>query len=143
MEQKELQNKNNIQRKTQKRILKNAKAYCMTVGSDAPSSKPSPLLHFTLDPLRHKLDARTRANKNRALTNAHVSAYDYSHFAAMLVAMCFKKCSASLWRSPSTKGVKYLAYLPLPFYIASSSLEPLCPKLILHGVRCCMVRLCQ
>ena len=54
----------------------------MTVGSDAPSSKPSPLLHFTLDPLRHKLDARTRANKSRALMNAHISAYDFSHFAA-------------------------------------------------------------
>ena len=41
------------------------KAYCMIVVSDAPSSKPSPLLHFTLDPLRHKLDARTRANKDK------------------------------------------------------------------------------
>ena len=38
----------------------------MIVGSDAPSSKPSPLLHFTLD-------ARTRANKSRALINEHVS----------------------------------------------------------------------
>ena len=78
----------------------------MTVGSDAPSSKPSPLLHFTLDPLRHKLDAQTRANKSRALTNAHVSANYFSPFAAMLVAMCFKKCSASLWRSPSTDVTK-------------------------------------
>ena len=77
------QNKNNECKKT-------AKAYCMIVGSDAPSSKPSPLLHFTLDPLRHKLDARTRANKSRALMNARVSAYDFSHFAAMLVEMCFK-----------------------------------------------------
>ena len=46
-----VQSKNNIQRKT-----KNGRAYCMIVGSEAPSSKPSPLLHFTLDPLRHKLD---------------------------------------------------------------------------------------
>ena len=30
----------------------------------------------------------------------------FSHFAAMLVAMCFKKCSASLWRSPSTDVTK-------------------------------------
>ena len=78
----------------------------MTLGSDAPSSKPSPLLHFTLDPLGHKLDARTRANESRTLTNVHVSAYDLSHFAAMLVAMCLKKCSASLWRSPSTDVTK-------------------------------------
>ena len=62
--------------------------------------------HFALDPLRHKLDARTRANKSRALTNAYVSANDFSHLAAMLVAMCFKKCSASLWRSPSTDVTK-------------------------------------
>ena len=74
----------------------------MTLGSDAPSSKPSPLLHFTLEPLRHKLDARTGADKSRALTNAHVSAYDFSHFAAMLVGMW----SASLWRSPSTDVTK-------------------------------------
>ena len=65
----------------------------MIVVSDAPSSKPSPLLHFTLDPLRHKLDARTRANKSRALTNAHVSEYDLFHLAAMLVATCFKSLS--------------------------------------------------
>ena len=52
------QNKNNIKRKA-----KNAKAYCMIVVSDAPLSKPSPLLHFTLDPLRHKLDARTTWGK--------------------------------------------------------------------------------
>ena len=78
----------------------------MVVVSDAPSSKPSPLLHFTLDPLRHKLDARTRANKSRALTNAHVSEYDLFHLAAILVTTCFKKCSASLWRSPSTDVTK-------------------------------------
>ena len=34
---------------SKKNAKKNAKAYCIIVGSDAPSSKPSPLLHFTLD----------------------------------------------------------------------------------------------
>ena len=117
----------------------------MIVGSDAPLSKPSPLLHFTLDPLKHRLDARTRANKSRALMNAHVSAYDFSHFAAMLVEMCFKRFSASQRRSPSmdvTKGVNVPRFLPLPFYIASSSLEPLYPKLILVFDAGVMVRLC-
>ena len=79
-----------------KNAKKNAKAYRIILGCDTPSSKPSPLLHFTLDPLKHKLDARTRADKSPALTNAYISAYDFSHLAAMLVAMCFKKCSASL-----------------------------------------------
>ena len=83
-----------------------SKSYCMIVVSDAPSSKPSPLIHFIVDPLRHKLDARTRANKSLALTNARVSAYDFSNLAAMLLSTCFKKCSASLWRSTSTEVTK-------------------------------------
>ena len=73
----------------------NARAYCMIVGIEPHHQSLVHSSHFTLDPLRHKLDARTRANKSRALTNAHVSAYNFSHLAAMLVATCFKRGSAT------------------------------------------------
>ena len=109
----------------------------MIVGSDDPSSKPSPLLHFTLDPLWHKLDARTKANKSCALTYAHVSAYDLSHLAAMLVATYFRKCSASVEKPINIchKRSKCSSpYLPLPLYIASSFSRALDSK-IDSGVR--------
>ena len=72
--------------------------------------------------------------------NAHVSAYDFSHFAGMLVEMCYKKCSASLWRSPSTditKGVNvsrlsYTAFLYSFFFSRAPELE----SRIDSGVRC-------
>ena len=66
--------------------------------------------------------------------------------AAMLVAMCFKKKFASLWRNRSTdvtKGVNVprLSSNAFLYTVASSSLEPLCPKFVFDaGV---MVRLCQ
>ena len=69
-------------------MLKEPIGYCIIVGSDAPStsSKPSPL-----EPGQIKVEL--------CRTNAHVSAYDFSHLAAMLVATCFKKCSASLGKA--------------------------------------------
>ena len=70
--------------------------------------------------------------------NEHVSAYDCPHFAAMLVEMCFKKCSASLWRTPSTditKGVN-VPCLSSTAFIYSFFFSRAPESKIDSGVRC-------
>lgn len=74
----------------------------MIVWKDAPSFKRGPHIH--LDPLW------TRTNKSRALTYAHVSAYDLTYLAAIRCTVatrtCITKCSANRWRSPSMEDTK-------------------------------------
>ena len=65
----------------------------MTNRRGAPSSKPRPLLHLILDPLKHMLAERTEANNSRERTKVKTSEKGLE---AKLANKCLTKCEASL-----------------------------------------------
>ena len=68
----------------------------MTNWRGAPSSKPRPLLHLILDPLKHMLAERTEANNSYERTKVKTSEKGFSHLEAKLADKCLTKCEASL-----------------------------------------------